>query len=76
VTVENLTSEIQKGTHGEHRQSHVGATERWPRSVDQTSASDQRAQSGISSLTALFLKDGYKYMFGWLWDFPLDSLNI
>jgi hypothetical protein len=32
----------------------------WPRLVDQTSVSGQRAQSGISSLTALFSRDAYK----------------
>jgi hypothetical protein len=75
MTVENLTSEIQKGTRGEHRRSHAGATGRWPRLVDQTSASGHRAQSDILSLTAQFLRDDYKYMFGWLWDLSLDLLN-
>jgi hypothetical protein len=60
MTVGNLTSEIQKGTRGEHRRSRAGAIGRWPRPVNQTSASDQRAQSDISSLTALFFGDAYK----------------
>jgi hypothetical protein len=52
-------SEIQKGTRGKLRRSHAGAIGRWPHLVDQTSASGQRAQSGISSLTALFFGDAY-----------------
>jgi hypothetical protein len=53
----------------------VGATGRWPRPIDQTSASSQPAQSGISSLTALFFEDAYKLLLGWVWEFSLDSLN-